>query len=424
MIFRLLLFSLALLFAGPAVGQVPSAEFRQRAEMLVAVLRSGANEADLFSPSFLAQIPAAEIRAIGSSLVKQNGPIVGLESVQLASPVSGIAIVSHERAVVRYEMTIDPDPPHQVIGLIVAAVDRRDDTAQKLVAEFKSLPGRAGLIVVPLDAAATPKLAVNADQSFAIGSGFKLWILAELERSIAARERRWDDVVPLGPPSLPSGITQRWPKDTAMTLHSLAVLMVSISDNSATDTLLHVLGRDRVGAMVAATGHSAPAATLPILSTLEAFALKMNANADVHTRWSGALPPERGRVLEREARRLTMDSVTLAELGAAPRHIETVEWFASPADMARTLYWFRKRGGRTTLDILAVNPGIPVGDAARFSYIGFKGGSEGGVIALNYLVRNKAGRWFAVCGSWNNSRAAVDNDRFTSLMIRALALVR
>jgi Beta-lactamase enzyme family len=424
MIARAFLIWLALLFAVPAVGQTPSAEFRLRADMLVEVLKSGSNEAELFSPSFWAQVPAAQVRAIGKSLVQQYGPMMQVESVKLASPYSGVVQIGHQRAVVRYEMTINTERPYQVIGLLVVGVDQRDDSAQKLIAEFKSLPGKSGLLVTPLGRDGTPKLSHNGDQALAIGSGFKLWILAELARSTRAGERRWQDVVPLGPASLPSGIAQKWPKGTAMTLESLAVMMVSISDNTTTDTLLQTLGRERVGAMVAATGHSAPGVTTPVLSTLEAFALKMNTNADVRARWSAASLQARRALLDREARRLTMGSITLPELGAAPRHIDSVEWFASPADMARTLDWFRLRGGAKALEILAVNPGIPVADAARFSYIGFKGGSEGGVIALNFLVRNKAGEWFAVCGSWNNASAAVDNDRFTSLMIRALALVR
>jgi beta-lactamase class A len=34
----------------------------------------------------------------------------------------------------------------------------------------------------------------------------------------------------------------------ALTLHSLASLMISASDNTATDLLLHVVGRENVGA--------------------------------------------------------------------------------------------------------------------------------------------------------------------------------
>jgi beta-lactamase class A len=416
---------LAFWIAAPAFAGGPSPEFKERAAMLPAVLTSGGTEREFFSPSFLTQVPAKQVRETARQLVAQYGPVRNVEALRPASPLSGVIWVGYEKAVVRFEMTVDDRPPHQVIGLQVVGVDARDDSAQKLVAEFQALSGRSGLVIVPLgDARAPPLVGHNADQSFAIGSSFKLWILAELARSTAARERQWSDVVPLGPASLPSGILQKWPQGTAMTLQSLAMLMISISDNTAADTLLAALGRDRVGAILEKTGHHAPTQALPILSTLEAFALKMNGNADVRARWETSNPQGRRMLLDQESVRLQMGTIRLSELGSAPRFINSVEWFSTPSDMARTLDWLRRKGGATALNIMAVNPGIPVGDAARFSYIGFKGGSESGVMSLNFLVQNKAGQWYAVCGSWNDAAAPVDNDRFTSLMIRALALVR
>ncbi len=44
----------------------------------------------------------------------------------------------------------------------------------------------------------------EAARPLAIGSTFKLFLLAELSRSIHAGERKWTDVVPLDRRSLPS----------------------------------------------------------------------------------------------------------------------------------------------------------------------------------------------------------------------------
>ena len=57
-------------------------------------------------------------------------------------------------------------------------------------------------------------------------------------------------------------------------------------------------------------------------------------------------------------------------------------------------------------------------------YVGFKGGSEPGVINLTWLVRSRAGAWHAVTGSWNDPQAPVDEARFAALMQRSLQLVR
>jgi hypothetical protein len=199
--------------------------------------------------------------------------------------------------------------------------------------------------------------------------------------------------------------------------------MISISDNTATDTLLFALGRERVGRMVANTGHAAAARTLPILSTTEAFALKMDQSADLRRPFQTGNLAARTAVLNQNLSRLGVGSIDNTQLAGPPRFIESVEWFASPKDMARTLDWLRVNGGKDVLAILAVNPGVSKADADRFAYLGYKGGSETGVIALNFLVRTKSGAWYTVTGSWNNPDTAVDDKKFTALMSRALRLI-
>ncbi|MDB5681961.1 MAG: hypothetical protein JWO16_1766 [Sphingomonas bacterium] len=44
------------------------------------------------------------------------------------------------------------------------------------------------------------------------------------------------------------------------------------------------------------------------------------------------------------------------------------------------------------------------------------------MLALNYLVKRKDGRWLAVAAAWHNKDAAVDTATFTGLLARALAL--
>src|SRR3546814_8402119 len=56
---------------------------------------------------------------------------------------------------------------------------------------------------------------------------------------------------------------------------------LSVSDNGATDTLIHLLGRDAIEARMRAAGHSDPSRNIPFLTTVEAFALKGNNFADL-----------------------------------------------------------------------------------------------------------------------------------------------
>src|SRR6185436_9794365 len=115
---------------------------------------------------------------------------------------------------------------------------------------------------------------LEPEQPLAIGSAFKLFILAELNRQIGAGQRHWSDVVTLDRRSIPSGSLQTWPPGSPMTLHTLAALMISVSDNTAADMLLHTLGRENVERMMTTLGISNAARNLPLLSTLEMTAIK------------------------------------------------------------------------------------------------------------------------------------------------------
>ena len=43
-----------------------------------------------------------------------------------------------------------------------------------------------------------------------------------------------------------------------------------------------------------------------------------------------------------------------------------------------------------------------------------KGGSEPGVLNLTWLVRNRAGTWHVVTGSWNNPAAPLEEHRLAA----------
>ena len=204
-----------------------------------------------------------------------------------------------------------------------------------------------------------------------------------------------------------------------MTLQSLATAMIAESDNSASDTLLLALGRTKVDAMPAATGHADADKALPILSTAEAFALKMPANADLRSRYETATVADRRALLHQNAARLTADKVDVGSVAEVPTAIDSVEWFASPRDMIGLLDWLRLHGG-DALPIMAVNPGIAPADAKRWRYLGYKGGSEPGVMAMAMLGRARDGQWYAVSGSWNNLIARLDEAKFVALMARAM----
>jgi beta-lactamase class A len=420
-----------LVLAVPADAQPPvpaaqpgSAALTSAADALLRLLRGETQPEALFTSAFLAQVPAAQVTAISAQLRAQNGAVQGLARLEARSPHEGVAFVDYERATVRFNFGIDPAPPHLVRQLLVAGMETRGDTVERLAADIRALPGQSAFAIARLGNGDPAMLgAHDADRPLAIGSTFKLFILAELSRQVRAGERRWNDVVRLDRRSLPSGILQDWPLGAPVTLHTLAALMISRSDNTATDALLHIVGRENVERLLPTLGLRAPERNRPFLSTLEVFALKAMPDSDFRA-WTAADEAGRRRILAERFAGTGPEGIDFSGIGAEPRRIDSLEWFASASDLVRTMDWLRRNGDAETQAILAISPGIPRATASDLTYVGYKGGSEPGVLNMTFLVRNRGGTWHAVSGSWNDPGAPVDEARFAALMLRAVQLVR
>ena len=413
-----------LTLATPAAAQEPSAPLRERAEQVAALLRGEAQPSVIFAPAFLAAVPEGQIRGVIEQLRAQHGAAGEVERIEPRSATAAPIHLGMERAVLRLDLAVEAGPPHLITGLLVTGADVRGDSPAALIAELSALPGEVSFAMARLgDGAPEIVAGHNADRALAIGSAFKLWILAELTRQVQAGGRRWSDVVTLDRRSLPSGQMQNWPEGAPVTLHTLAALMISISDNTATDMLLHTLGRDNVERMLAMIGVAAAGRNRPFLSTLELFALK-SAGAERQQAWIAAGESARRGLLAEDYAATSPSGIDPALFTGAPLRIAELEWFASAEDLARTMDWLRRHGDETARAILAISPGGPPTLRQDFAYVGFKGGSEPGVINLTWLVRSPAGAWHVVTGSWNNPEAPVDEGRFVALMSRALGMIR
>jgi hypothetical protein len=103
--------------------------------------------------------------------------------------------------------------------------------------------------------------------------------------------------------------------------------------------------------------------------------------------------------------------------------IESIEWFASAEDIARLFDTLRQRKDPRVMAILGVNPALPPEAQGRFARIGYKGGSEPGVISMSYLLQGKGGAWYVATGSWNDAEKPVEDNKFQQLMLRLVAQV-
>ncbi len=412
----------SVLALSPMVARAEPADMRtERMRDIVAALKAKDAPAAVFTPTFIAAVPPSALAALVRQIEAQHGRLLRAEGFAADTPSSGHFTLLFARARASATFSIEANAPHRVTGLRISAVTPIGDSPEKIATDFAALPGRSGFAVIALGDQLVPILAGQPDAQFAVGSTFKLWVLDALAEDVAVGRRRWDDVVRLGPRSLPSGMMQDWPPDAPVTIETLATMMISVSDNTATDTLIRLVGRERVAERVRATGHSDPARMLPLLTTEESFALKLSPPA-LQAAWARADDAGQAQMLAQLDVPAIIAAGDVTALDAAPVAIDSVEWFASPMDIARVLDALRRRGDPRVLEILGVAPAMAGDLNRRFAYVGYKGGSEVGVLALSWLVRRPSGQWLAVTASWNDTRAAVDAQRFGDLVERLVRL--
>ncbi|MGB7656182.1 MAG: serine hydrolase [Novosphingobium sp.] len=432
---HLLILSL-LMAAVPGMAQAPST--RVPAPPIApdtSVLQSRANDAMLvingakspelvFSPEFLQAVPPAKLAELSKALSDQFGPILSIGEFERVSPVTAKFNFHYAKALAKTQLQIDPESS-LISGLLITDVVPVEDSPEQIQSDVSALHGSAGFTLFRLGPGAPKELlGYQSNRQFAIGSAFKLWVLDALAEDVARGRRKWSDVVFLTVRSFPSGVMHSWPQGSPVTLATLATQMISISDNTATDMLIKVLGREAIAARVRATGHSAPSMMLPVLSTLEAFSLKLGP-ADQRAAYAAASDAQQQAMLMRLDPTLSVDKLDLGLLVPGKIwSIDTIEWFASPRDIVGVMQSLARRKDPRVIQILSVNPGLGPDVAKQFTHFGFKGGSEEGVLNLSFLVQNRKGEWYVASASWNDPARPVDQAQFSALARRMLERIK
>jgi hypothetical protein len=72
--------------------------------------------------------------------------------------------------------------------------------------------------------------------------------------------------------------------------------------------------------------------------------------------------------------------------------------------------------------VLSKNPGLPI-DRTVWPFIGFKGGSEPGVLVSTWLLRRKDNRWFFLTANFDDTSTAIDQDAALYLAAAAAGLL-
>lgn len=428
--FFLLTITLITIISNLSAQQKSLTPLEQRANDVVSVLNEPKDFEKVFAPSFLAALPPEQIKAVSTQLLTNFGKALRVTSVVPKNEYAGeISILFEKNTIVKMNLTLEANSPNLISGLLVTATEKTSNTFDDIIGELKKLPGQTSLTVAKLnDKNLEPVAVYNNEKPLAIGSSFKLYILSELVRSIAAGERHWSDVIELNEFSLPSGMLQGWEKGAPITLHTLASMMISLSDNTATDQLLTTLGREKVEKMVSVAGNSNSDLNFPFLKTGEMFKLKGSGSKNFAAEYLAKDTAGKRAMLNGEVAAFKLTDIDLANFMQKPAYISQIEWFASTDDLARVMNWLRMNTEKSPLDkargVLTINKVLAPADAQNWKYIGYKGGSETGVMSMTFLLLSKKGEWFVVSATWNDENAPVNEGEFAALVLKTVKILQ
>ncbi|WGW04036.1 serine hydrolase [Tropicibacter oceani] len=351
--------AMGICLGGPLGAETPDQVLRD-------LMEQGAASQD-YTPSFLAQAPVGRVQEV----LDQVSQLIGTPRViEVQDGKFYIETDTH-----RAEGTLTLDGDGRIATLWFDAPEPIPTTMDSALGELAGLADEVSWLVLRDGQKLS---ALRSDKPMAVASAFKLGVLSVLQQDIKAGSRKWADVVQLEArhKSLPTGQLQNLPDGSPVTLHTAAALMISISDNTASDLLVDVLGRDRVATALGTPG---------MLTTREFFSLKLDPVAQ--SAWLAAEPDQRPDIAAQAAQ-------NLPPLAEVPRFVPGIEWNVSLDRLCGLI------APLAELPLMQMNPGLaPRQNWARVAY---KGGSEPGVINFTTALLDDVGRELCVAVTLND----------------------
>jgi len=378
--------------------------------------------AAMFDPGFLKQVSEAKLQEIAKFYTNEIGDFKKVETLK-----EGYTL-HFASGTVPSRLKIDAN--NRISSLWFGVPEKTNDSFAAINETFQKSPDRTSVCILRYPAtvagetlakAADDKLQpevvieLNASQPMAIGSSFKLFLLRALEDEVLAGQRTWQDIVELREDwkSFPSGILQDWHAGSRHTLETLAGLMISLSDNTATDHVFNLLGAETIRKYF-------PESCRDVLNTSQVLKMKF------------FFPGKAADFIKADAAGKTailreIDAITPGSIASYssiysvknPVLIDELEWHITTRKLCETIYTLRDS------KIIRINPASGLVDRADWHFVGFKGGSEPGV--LNYtwvLQKNPDSPVYTVSCTANNSSKPIDNDVFNVAVTRILNLLK
>lgn len=402
----------------------------QRLGWFVDTLNSGTVDETSYAGTFTAEfqnnVSYGDFATLVSQISEAGTDWSLIEYEERDDSTATVLVGSADGQRIRVAISLETALPYRIEGLLVQpadppTLDEPPADVESAVTRLAEL-GDVSLLVADVSGGSCdPVYETNAGVAAPVGSAFKLYVLGAVADEVAAGNISWDDDLAIsdGLKSIPTGVLQNEEAGTEFSVREFAEAMIALSDNTATDHLIDLVGRERVEKAFADYGMTDPAPNIPLLDTLDLSALKVGPASGLATQWLDADEAGRRQILA-QISDITPADIPVEEF-VAPIHVDQIEWFATPTDMCRALTSLYDLGDPVT-KIMTINPGVPAEDD-QFEFIAFKGGSEPGLISMNWLVERSDGRRFAITGSVVNTAEEIDQLEATLLFAAVRDLV-
>ncbi len=414
--------------AGPAKAVIPSdtpagAQLRWLIAAVAHLPMSDAQVHAHFNTAFLAQISPAMLNQ-----ALQGATGVKLLSIQVSEPSALVAIVSTRGVLPRAQVALTVDTRGLISGLRISPATTAPTPATwaGVNAALRSVAPQVRLLVANVsNGSCQPVDSIDPATAAPLGSAFKLYVLDALGNAVASGKVRWNQplTVTAQLKSLPSGELQNEPDGTQISVQDTAAKMISISDNTAANMLINLLGRPAVEAALSTTGMADPALDQPFLTTRELFILKLDQWPALANRYIAANQAGRQALLASTIDQAPLPAVA-AGVWTTPRDINSLEWFASASDICRaytSLAALARRPGLSPIgQVLSLNDGGLQLNPAQWKTTWFKGGSEPGVLTLAYLATTRTGQSYVVAVLAENPSQPINEATAAPVMLSAI----
>ncbi|MGB0452384.1 MAG: serine hydrolase [Bacteriovoracaceae bacterium] len=348
------------------------------------------NYEEHFGENFRKAIPKSRLVGILKSLHKQYGNCKQIEK-EKDELVKEFYTEHKNEKKLHFNIALENEGQRPLISSLLYRGEKLQikelKSARDIKNELKKISGKTSLLL--MDENEKVIIKHNHEAITPLGSVFKLFVLEALAEEIKQGRISWDDQIKIENSfkSLPSGIMQNYKKGKKVTVFDAAEKMLSISDNTATDHLIELIGKRKIEKHIAGLPFVKNKQGLtPFLKTRELFLVRAFWDEQTTSAYAKSSATKRRMMLANLKTKISNKSLMdKLSTWSSPRSIYDIEWFSTPLEVCQLLVHLNKRNNEKINQVLSPNSS----QNEDVPYVAYKGGSEPGVLQQSYLIKNK-----------------------------------